>query len=169
MRSSLAVILCTALAVTACDDGTDPDDDDDDGGDGTEEFSATLSPDNVVGQEIVSTGSGSATFELDSASGNLSYTITVHDIDHIIAAHIHAPATVTQNASIPLTLYSSQPTGEIDGQLVSGTIMPGSSQLTAGFTLADVVEDMRNGMAYVLVHSSEYPDGEIRGHIVTSD
>ena len=168
MRTRSSLALLSVLAFVACGDGgTDPDNDD--GGDGTEEFGATLSPDNVVGQEIVSSGSGSATFALDSASGNLSYSITVQNMDGVIAAHIHSPATPTQNANIPLTLFSSAPTGTITGVLVTGTIVPGSSQLTPGFTLDEVLDDMRTGMAYVLVHSSEYPDGEIRGQVVAHD
>ena len=169
-RSTITLLMLATLA--ACgSDATDPEDggngDGDGNGTGTVSFTAELDADNIVGATIESSATGSATFEFDSATGNLAYTVNVQNMDNVINAHIHAAGTPSQNAPIRLTLFSTgTPTGTINGQLVSGTVAPGTNQLETSMTLAQVVTHMLNNMAHVMVHSSEHPDGEIRGHVI---
>ena len=171
-RSLLALLLIAAFA--ACGgDTTDPDDDDDDDDpveDHTEEMSApTLSAANIVGATVTSSATGSATFVYDTTTEVLSFTLNVANMDHVIGAHIHAPATAAQNADIPLVLFAPDaPTGTVNGQLVSGTVTA-SSPLIVSSNLSQILEWMRTGMAFVMVHSSEYPDGEIRGQVQLDD
>lgn len=170
-RSLLAFLMIAAFA--ACGgDSTDPDDDDDEDPveDHTEEMSApTLNASNIVGYTVTSSATGSATFSYDTTSEVLSFTLNVASMDHIIGAHIHAPATASQNANIPLILFAPDaPTGTVNGQLVSGTVTA-DSPLIISNDLPQILEWMRTGMAFVMVHSSEYPDGEIRGHVQLDD
>lgn len=171
-------ILCCLLtwAVVACgDDSTDPGDGDGNGngngnGESTvEHYTAAMSVESIVSNTpVVSDATGTTTLDYDTATGNLSYKITIGQMDSITAAHIHGPATPTANAAIRLFLYTapSGATGLVQGELVSGTIAPGSNLFRNGGTMEDVVRWMRNDSAHVMVHSTRYPNGEIRGQIV---
>jgi hypothetical protein len=118
----------------------------------------------VVEGSPVSGATGSSQFTLQGTT--LSYTIDVANINAVIMAHIHGPATPQQAAAIILTLFEpDNPTGTVNGRLVSGTVTP--ELLTPGWTQQQVLELMRTGQAYVLVHTTQYPDGEIRGHVTT--
>lgn len=139
-----------------------------DGGDPTtgelETFTATLSPGAVNGADVVSDGSGTATFTWDGSV--LEYEITVADIDEVTAAHVHGPASPSQNAAAILALFSpSEPTGPVNGTLVVGAVDPTTPSLSSA-SLDYALSLMRADSAYVMVHSVTYPDGEIRGAIV---
>jgi hypothetical protein len=156
------VALCGGLALAllaACtqDGGTVVDD--------VEAFVASLSSDNIVGEDVVSTATGVSNITYDGEV--LEYTIDVQDMDEIIAAHIHAPASTSQNQNVALTLFApSAPTGLVNGRLVGGVVGPTSPAFEPGITLDDVLRWIRADSAYVMVHSSTYPNGEIRGHLV---
>lgn len=146
------------LGVAACDDDDllDPD----------EEFEASL----TVGAEVppvgtVTSASGSAEFDFDDDDDEMSYSITVSDITGVTAAHIHGPASTTQPAGVLVTLFIGPAggTGDVDGQLVSDSFTetdePNEVSMDSLLTL------MRNGNAYVNVHTVVNPAGEIRGQI----
>ena len=133
--------------------------------DETEQWSATLSNDQVVGADPQTGSSGSATLSWDGS--RLSYTIDVSNMTEIIQAHIHGPATPSQNAPVRLWLFQPDtPTGAVNGRLVSGNVQEGSQALEGGATLAQVLGWMQNDQAHVMVHTQTFPDGEIRGHVV---
>lgn len=169
MRNPSLLTALLLLAFAACGgDGTEPDDDDNQG-DGVQEFDAALDPDNIVGYDPVSTATGAATFQFDSASSTLTFSLSVYGMDNIIGAHVHAPASPTDNANIPLVLFApSSPTGSVNGQLAAGTVTEDSPLIIAS-DFAQILEWMRTGQAYVMVHSSEYPGGEIRGHVIVEE
>lgn len=152
-------MIAGAVALAAC--GGDPASNETD----VEEFAATLSPGAVVGTTVVSEGSGSSDLGYDGEV--LEYGITVADMDEVTAAHIHGPATRSENAPVILTLFSpSEPTGPVSGELVSGFAGADSPELSDGITLDYVLRLMRNDSAYVQVHSVPYPAGVLRGHVV---
>ena len=128
-----------------------------------ETFTATLSAANMVGVEIDSPGTGTATFTWDGT--RLSFVLNVSGMTGVIAAHVHGPAQVDQNAAILLNLFiPSSPTGAVNGELARGAAVQGSPLIQAG-TLASLLELMRAGTAYTLVHTQVNPNGEIRGQI----
>lgn len=159
--SAVAVFGLVALSLPAlgCNGPTDgaPADE-------AEHFAATLNVDQIVGGNVVSDGTGVASLTFD---GNvLSYTIDVQNMTGVTMAHIHGAATPATNAAIRVWLFGPPaPTGAVNGRLVSGTISASSPGFEGGTTLDDVIRLMRNDSAYVLVHTSVHPDGEIRGHI----
>jgi hypothetical protein len=113
---------------------------------------------------------GTATFTLSADGTTLSYTLSVVDTSDITMAHIHI-AGAGQNGPVAAWLYPSQPhaetkPGKFTGVLASGTItaadLAGPLQ---GKTIADLVADIKAGNAYVNVHTTAHPGGEIRGQI----
>ncbi len=130
----------------------------------TERFRANLSGNQEV--PMVSTSAkGLANFNRVSAT-RMTYTLTANDIDNVMAAHIHlAPrgqeGDIVVNLRVP-ALCTVEPTSiSCQGAFTA-------SQLTgplAGRSLGALVRAMRDGRTYVNVHTTDFPDGEIRGQI----
>lgn len=128
-----------------------------------ETFTATLSAANMVGPTIDSPGTGGATFTWDGT--RLTFVLNVNDMTGVIAAHVHGPAQIDQNAAILLNLFiPTSPTGTVNAELARGAAVEGSPLIESG-TLASLLQLMRAGTAYVLVHTQVNPSGEIRGQI----
>ncbi|WP_083861940.1 CHRD domain-containing protein [Halogeometricum pallidum] len=126
-------------------------------------FRAHLSGENEV-HPVETNAQGQANFQLDKAGGELDYKLMVANIDDVVAAHIHC-APVGQNGPVGVTLFSGGPTSD-NGILAEGTITAPDDRNGCGWeTLADVVEAVRSGNAYVNVHTSAHPAGEIRGQV----
>ncbi len=131
-------------------------------------FTATLS--GAVQVPAVKTmATGHATFRLSKDGQSISYTLTVKKIDHVTMAHIHlAPAGKDGPPVVwlyPTKTYTERP-GKVSGLLSRGTFT--AAQLVGplkGKPLADLLKDMRDGDAYVNVHTTANPGGEIRGQI----
>lgn len=123
---------------------------------GLENFTATLAGEN-------STATGTATFSIVGPS--ILYRIDVQGITDVTASHIHGPAPAGANAGVIAGLCNagSAPackTGTVDGVLVTGT-----ATYVNGMSFDSLAVLMRNGMAYVNVHTQANPGGEIRGQI----
>lgn len=94
----------------------------------------------------------------------LVFSINVRNISAATAAHIHAGG-LDVAGPVMVTLFSGPTTGNgFTGLLSSGEISRATS-FTAPFTLDSVLTRMRNGTAYVNVHTTANPSGEIRGQI----
>jgi CHRD domain len=111
-----------------------------------------------------------ANFKLSDDGLSLSYKLNVGNIENVTQAHIHmAPAGA--NGAIVAWLYPSGPPavlipGRSGGTLGEGTIT--SASLTgplAGQPLSALVSAINAGNAYVNVHTSQLPGGEVRGQI----
>jgi hypothetical protein len=113
---------------------------------------------------------GQASFRLSADGSQLHYRLIVANIENVTQAHIHlAPAGA--NGPFVLWLY---PDGA-PAQLIAGRSQGILAERTvteadlvgslAGRPLADLVEHMRSGNAYVNVHTLRYPPGEVRGQI----
>jgi hypothetical protein len=101
---------------------------------------------------------------------SISYKINVANIDKVTMAHIHKYVGNGVNGPIVVWLFPSvtstapgTPTDRVDGGLVEGTF--DASHLRNGFSWDQLKELLQNGGAYVNVHSSDAPAGEINGHI----
>jgi len=130
-----------------------------------EQFTATLSGANSRPTPITSTASGTATFTYVADLKTLFYRIDVASIDSVFLAHIHAPADTGQTAGVILNLWL----GPVKGPGFTGTLAQGvGGDLGApvGMTLDSLLVLMRNGNAYVNVHTRAHPAGEIRGQLV---
>jgi len=130
-----------------------------------EQFTATLSGANSRPTPITTTASGTATFTYVADLKTLFYRIDVASIDSVFLAHIHAPADTGQTAGVILNLWL----GPVKGPGFTGTLAQGvGGDLGApvGMTLDSLLVLMRNGNAYVNVHTRAHPAGEIRGQLV---
>lgn len=130
-------------------------------------FTAKLSGSSEV-PPITSKSSGAATFDLNAAGTQMKYTLNVTDIDHVIAAHIHM-AKSTENGPIVVNLFiPAKATGKVSGTLAQSSI--NSTSLIGplkGKQMPDLISIIKNGQAYVNVHTAQNPPGEVRGTITT--
>lgn len=133
-------------------------------------FRAHLTGDSEV-PPVETRAQGQATFKLDRAGGELAYRLIVANIDDVFMAHVHlAPA--GQNGPVVAWLYPpdgpppEQIDGRFDGVLAEATVT--ADDLVgplAGEPLDALVEHLRTGGAYVNVHTTAHPAGEVRGQI----
>lgn len=113
---------------------------------------------------------GIAIFHLDKNQATLYFMIIVTRIQNITMAHIHIDNGQALGPII-VWLYPREPPpqlipGKFNGVLAKGKIT--AQNLTGplqGMTIKDLVAKMRQGMAYVVMHTSQHPPGEIRGWI----
>lgn len=127
------------------------------------QFIAHLSP--AAG--VDSRAQGQATFRLSADGSELSYRLVAANIVDVRMAHIHHAAT----NGVMVWLYPDAPPpqlipGRFGGVLATGVITAADLRgVLAGGSLEDLVALMRTDGAYVNVHTSAYPGGEIQGTI----
>jgi hypothetical protein len=137
-------------------------------------------PAGVVNQ---SAAIGNAVFRLHWTGESLEYKLDVAQISNVFQAHIHLAAAGV-NGPIVVWLYPSTapapgPLGQgpIRGRIAQGSITAANLVgLLAGQPLSALLDQLRNGTAYVNVHTNDgvaptntgpgdFPGGEIRGQI----
>jgi Cu/Zn superoxide dismutase len=80
------------------------------------------------------------------------------------AAHIHCGATGV-NGPVGVTLFASPlgASGHVNGRFTG----PDAGNGCGWADLEDVLEAMASGVAYINIHTQQFPGGEIRGQITT--
>lgn len=134
-------------------------------------FTAPLSgAEEVPGVDTRARGVG--IFHLSADGSELSYRLIASNIENVMMAHIHCCADAGANAGVAVWLYPEDgpPPALIEGRhsgtLATGTIT--SADLVgdfAGLSLGDLVDEIVAGNAYVNVHTTQNPGGEIRGQL----
>jgi hypothetical protein len=130
-----------------------------------------------------STATGNAVFQLNADGTELSYTLIVANIENVFQAHIHqGPA--GSNGPVVVWLFPSTAPGagpagggRVDGIIAEGTITAANLVgVLAGQPLSALLDQLRNGNAYVNVHTNDgiapantgpgdFPGGEVRGQV----
>jgi hypothetical protein len=111
-----------------------------------------------------------AAFVLSGNGKSLHYTLSVVDIENATMAHIHI-GHAGEEGPIAVWLYPSNPSpvvrkGKFTGVLAQGTITAANLMgPLQGKTLEDLVSVIKVGDAYVNVHTTAHPGGEIRGQL----
>ncbi|EJF10331.1 MULTISPECIES: CHRD domain-containing protein [Pontibacter] len=142
--------------IYACDD----EDDVDDMLESEIEFTnVELSGENEV-PAVATSGSGSLTATYDRSTRILTYNFswTLGDAgDNTVGIHFHGPALATENAPvvIPIENHTSSYTGSVTGA-------------TRELTQTEE-EQLLDGRWYLNIHSSTYPDGELRGQLLRGE
>ena len=128
-------------------------------------FTAILNAANERPNPNASTGAGAASFVVNGTT--VTYTVTFAGLSGApVAAHIHGPGSASQAVGV---LVDFQATGQtLNNGVLTGTF--NASNIRAAGTAAPISIDslftlMRNGNAYVNVHTAQFPGGEIRGQV----
>lgn len=119
---------------------------------------------------VMTKARGAAHFQLSKDGTEVTYWLFVADIENVTMAHIHL-APPGENGPVVVWLYPDAPPpqlieGSFTGVLATGTF--GADDLVgplAGRSLADLMGELGPQDAYVNVHTTAYPAGEIRGQI----
>lgn len=121
---------------------------------------------------VVSSGSGTWTGKLDPNTNILTWTMSFTGLtSNSSASHIHAQAPTTSTANVVLnfatfagsTIQLGGTSGTASGSITLSTATPGTGLTISGDSLLTAINA---GQAYVNVHTSQYPAGEIRGQVV---
>jgi hypothetical protein len=113
---------------------------------------------------------GQAKFRLSRDGTELHYRLNVANIENVTQAHIHLGQPGVAGGVV-VWLYPSGPPatlipGRSQGVLAEGTITAANLVGTLqGQPLSALLTHIRNGNAYVNVHTSAHPPGEIRGQL----
>ncbi len=129
------------------------------------ELSATLSGADVV-PPATTGATGKATFTINKDHTLLYYTVTVSDLENVTAAHIHAGKKGENGPPVALITIKAAKKGKVSGILAEGSI--GAEDMMMSFkgkSVWDLYQQLTTGDYYVNVHTTKYPDGEIRGQI----
>ena len=127
-----------------------------------EKFTASLSgKEEVPPNESPSTGFSWVRI----ANDKIGYEVNVTDMDKVTDAHIHIAET-GKNGPVVLTLFKGGPTEQTNGTLGESNVPASNLEgPLKGKAIADLVTAMKDGKTYVNVHSTDFPDGEIRGQL----
>jgi hypothetical protein len=147
-------LLIAVLALAACEGSEDD----------REGFRASLAGTSEV-PPVTTTATGTASFTVDGT--HLDYTLDVQNITGAIAAHIHSAPAGTNGPPIVFLFQQAAPgTNVANGSLAAGSVDATDMIATAGVSYDSMLSLIRNGNAYVNVHTVARPAGEIRGQIV---
>ena len=111
-----------------------------------------------------------ANFKLSKDGSSLSYRLNVANIENVLQAHIHM-ARAGANGPIVAWLYPSSPPAQLIPGRSSGTLGEGTITAAslvgplAGQPLSALVNAIDSSNAYVNVHTTQFPPGEIRGNL----
>lgn len=140
------------------------------------DFGASLSGGEEV-PPVATNARGRAAFQVNDAATAFRFRLTVFNIMDVTQAHIHCgPAGM--NGSVVVFLYPDGPPSQLIPGLFSGVLaqgvrtnadiipVPDSAACPGGVAnMADLVDKINSGGAYVNVHTLANPGGEIRGQI----
>ena len=130
-----------------------------------QKFSAKLSgKEEVPPNESPSTGFA----WIEITDDKIGYEVNVTDMDKVNEAHIHL-AEAGKNGPIVLTLFKGGPTEQVNGTVGEANVTASNLEgPMKGKDVTDLVTAMKNGTTYVNVHTTDFPDGEIRGQLKDS-
>ncbi len=138
------------------------------------EFHIRLTGDQQV-PSVNTTAFGFAEVRLfqNGTSSAIEFRVVVCNIANVIASHIHVGASGTNGpVVVPFFSSPSSPFSSINGCSTLADGIRGPSNLTpnqgAGIgNWTDFVHALQSGNAYVNVHTTAHPGGEIRGQLVS--
>jgi len=105
------------------------------------------------GAPVVSSAFGHALVEWDDIISEITYNVT-HNVASPTAAHFHGPANFTNQAGVILTI----------GADAAGSASP-IYDFDVSFGTQAEQDAYLDGLSYLNVHSTAFPNGEIRGNI----
>jgi CHRD domain len=119
-------------------------------------FTAKLSGKDEV-PPVNTQATGTAQFQLSSDGKEINYDLTTTNLNGFMMAHIHQGKSGENGQPITTPLQMGK--GKITSSDLQGSL--------AGKQMPDLVDLMKNGGAYVNVHTNQNQNGEIRGQIMS--
>jgi hypothetical protein len=105
---------------------------------------------------------------LKITNDEIRFEVNVTDMDKVNAAHIHL-AEAGKNGPVVLTLFMGGPTAQVNGTIGEANVTASNLEgPMKGKDVTDLVTAMKNGTTYVNVHTTDFPNGEIRGQLKDS-
>ena len=168
------IILCFSFVTAASDDDANT-------------FRATLRGINETPGPIATQASGSFSATLSSDGTTLTYKVSYANLNaQVTQSHIHFGLSketggimiwLCQTAAVPapatdpgVPTCPDTTSGTVSGSATAANVVgPNNQGITSGADFAKAVQAMREGAAYVNVHSTRSPGGEIRGPVRTGD
>jgi hypothetical protein len=133
------------------------------------QFSAKLTGASQLPEPTTSKATGELKLVISADDKKISYTLSVENISNPNGADMHlGPDTANGPAVVKLfPVHGASPKkGDFSGVLAEGTITAGDlAGPLLGSTLADLIEQIRDGNTYVNIHTDANRLGEIRGQI----
>ena len=112
-------------------------------------------------------GKSTATAKFSIDGTKLQYSVEVHGLSGSpTGAHIHLGAAGV--AGPPIYTFAVKSNPGTDGTISEGTIDL-TKDASAGVSGDSLKVLLNNGGAYVNVHTKNFPDGEIRGQVMTKE
>jgi hypothetical protein len=129
-----------------------------------ERYSAPMDGASERPNPVPTGATGNAYFEGNAAT--IRFLITVSNITGVTAAHIHRGSTAEAGPVLTTLFAPGSPTATVNGTLTSGSF---TSTDGNQITMDSLLVLMRNGNAYVNVHTTANPGGEIRGQLAPAN
>ena len=131
-------------------------------------YDAPLSGQNEV-PPVQSSATGLAEFT-PPVNDSIKYRINITGISGATGAHIHSGQT-GENGDVVADLLTSMKVNDVSyGMTIRGNLSDSSLKgPMEGKTLEDLVAAMDSGQTYVNIHTTQNPDGEIRGQIINTE
>jgi hypothetical protein len=143
-------------------------------------FAASLTSAAQLPEPTKSKATGEVSFTVQEGGKKISYTLTVSSLQNAATAELHLGSPNMNGPGVVKLFPAHGATarkGDFSGVLAAGTIT--AADLTGpllGSPLADLIDQMREGSAYVNIHTNDgmdppesgpgdYRKGEIRGQI----
>lgn len=127
---------------------------------------------------VSSAASGRFKARIDEKAGSIAYELSYHGLEgDVLQAHIHfGQRSVNGGVSVFLCQTASNPdptglapacptSGPVSGVLQAANVIGPATQGIAATEFAALVAAIRGGVAYVNVHSTAFPAGEVRGQL----
>ena len=130
--------------------------------------------DSTIGPKPANTeATGRVLFQLDEIKQEIVYQLQVEKIQDVYMAHLHIGPS-DKEGLVAVWLYPPQNNktaqhiieGEFNGTLTEGVIR--QEDLKHGIVLGDLIESLRDGNAYVNIHTRNFIMGELRGQVETN-
>jgi CHRD domain len=119
-------------------------------------FTAKLSGKDEV-PPVNTQATGTAQFQLSSDGKEISYDLSTTNLQGFMMAHIHQGKSGENGQPVTTPLQMGK--GKITSSDLQGSL--------AGKQISDLVDLMKNGGAYVNVHTNQNQNGEIRSQIMS--
>ena len=138
-------------------------------------FKAQLEGFDLTGAPVATAATGQARLEVIDDGSALAFRVNIENFDNLLMAHIHVadgPVMLTDPSGPPVYWFNGGPppgatlAEKVNGRLAEGYIFT-ASQLDSPradvTTVEELIDAISQGRASVIIHSSDFPRGELRG------